>query len=270
MGKDSGIEWCTHTFNIAWGCIEASAGCDNCYARTLAHRYGIGWGKGAERRVFGEKHWREPLKWDATAKKAGERHRVFCSSMTDVFLNDGTITRERAKLWPLIAQTPNLDWLLLTKHPERFRGLESEFVSFVPNLWLGVSVEDEENKWRIDLLRRTSARVKFLSIEPLLGDVGDLNLEGIHWVIVGGESGPKARPMHPDWARSVRDQCVAAKVPFLFKQWGEYAPWSSTSDPTWMLNPERDVDMEPYRMRRVGKKSAGRELDGRLWDEYPS
>jgi protein gp37 len=238
VSENSKIEWCHHTFNIAWGCIKSSPGCDHCYAEGTANRYGTGWGPGAERRTFGEAYWAQPLKWNRRAAAEGVRERVFCSSMTDLFLNDATITTERRKLWPLIEATPNLDWLLLTKHSER---LAHNFLPSPPpeNIWLGVSVENNDYAWRVDHLRNVNAAVRFLSVEPMLGPV-DVDLTGIDWVICGGESGPHSRPMDPQWARDLRDRCVAAGVAFHFKQWGG-----------------RD------------KKAAGRILDGRTWDEYP-
>lgn len=260
MGQDSEISWCHHTFNIAWGCIEATAGCDNCYARVLAKRYGFDvWGKDVPRRTFGEKHWREPLKWNAAAIAAGERHRVFSSSMTDNFLNDRMIDAERDKLWPLIAETPALDWLLLTKHPERFPATLPPLLRY--NVWLGVSVEDNSAAWRVDMLRATHARVKFLSVEPMLGPIDKVDLTGIDWVIVGGESGPKARALDPGWARDVRDRCIAAGIAYHFKQWGEWAPVH-----------EKRVNDEfaAVGWERAGKKAAGRDLDGRTWDEFPA
>jgi protein gp37 len=170
----------------------------------LSHRYGFDvWGKDVPRRTFGEKHWREPLAWNAAAIKAGERRRVFSSSMTDNFLNDKTIDAEREKLWPLIAATPALDWLLLTKHPERFK---STLPNIIPaNVWLGVSVEDNSAAWRVDALRGVDAPVRFLSVEPMLGPIDKVSLTGIDWVIVGGESGPRCRPMDPAWAEDVRE-----------------------------------------------------------------
>ena len=255
MSANSKIEWCHHSFNIAWGCIEASAGCDHCYARPLARRYGYDvWGKGADRRIMSDAYWRTPLLWDRLAARAGERHRVFSSSMTDNFLNDPIIDREREKLWPLIERTPNLDWLLLTKHPERFR---ATLPATIPsNVRLGVSVEDNSVAWRVDAVRPYP---NFLSVEPMLGPVDRIDLTAVGWVICGGESGSGARPMDFRWARDLRDRCVAAGIPFLFKQWGEYAPAA------WALGGSEF----PHDMVRVGKANAGRELDGRTWDEFP-
>jgi protein gp37 len=217
MSAKSAIQWTTHTFNIAWGCIEASAGCNNCYARTFSKRMGYDvWGVGADRRTFDEKYWKQPLKWDRQARRADRRDRVFCSSMTDVFLNDPIINREREKLWPLITATPNLDWQILTKHPERFKATLPD--PLPPNVWLGVSVEKNDVAWRAEALRVTSPAVRFLSLEPLLGSLHRLSLDGVDWVIVGGESGAGWRPIDLDWARDLRDRCHALYIPFFFKQ----------------------------------------------------
>jgi protein gp37 len=239
VGKTS-IAWCDYTFNLAWGCIESSAGCDFCYARVLAHRYGFDvWGKGKPRRTFGAKYWNEPLRWNRSATALGERHRVFCSSMTDVFLNDKAIDVERIKLWPLIDQTSSLDWLILTKHPERFRG---NIPDVKPNVWLGVSVEDNSAAWRVDYLRRTPAAIRFLSVEPMLGPIDNVNLDGIDQVIVGGESGHGARLMDIAWVRDVRDRCTESGTAFFLKQLGGS-------------------------VNKRGHEDAI--LDGRRWTEYP-
>lgn len=276
MSANSKIEWCDHTFNIAWGCIESTAGCDHCYARTLAARYGFDvWGPGRERRTFGAEHWREPFKWDRAAAAAGERHRVFSSSMTDLWLNDPTIDREREKLWPLIEQTPHLDWLLLTKHAERIPWYLRVGAPF-PNAWVGVSVEDNSAAWRVDRLRRVAAAVRFLSVEPMLGPIDKVDLTSIDWVIVGGESGPGARPMNPRWVRELRDRCVDAGIPFFFKQWGEFAPGQALDTEAFRRASVRSGTVlvnqglhDQAFLFRAGKKGAGRILDGRTWDEFP-
>jgi len=223
VSKNSAIEWTDHTFNLAWGCVEAPyGGCDHCYARELSARYGFDvWGPGKERRTFGETYWKQPLKWDEEAAERGVRARVFCSSMTDVFLNDPIIDRERAKLWPLIRSTPNLDWLILTKHPERIAlNVPEAFPGAYPNVWLGVSVENLPAAWRVKMLAKLPAVVRFVSAEPLLGPLQALDLTGIDWVIVGGESGAKARPMDLTWVRDLRDQCSLVGAAFFLKQLG--------------------------------------------------
>ena len=252
MGKDSGIEWTHHTFNPWWGCVKVSDACLHCYAEAWAKRVGQElWGVNSARRFFGDAHWREPIRWNAEAERSGERRRVFCSSMADVFEDRPDLEPHRARLWELIAATPMLDWLLLTKRPEHVEA-SVPWSEWPQNVWLGTTAESQ--KWadiRIDVLSKIPARVRFLSCEPLLGYV-DLSrwLEDIDWVIAGGESGGKARPMQLAWARALRDQCTEAGVAFLFKQWGNWRP---------------DGEV----MERMSKKAAGRLLDDRTWDEYP-
>jgi protein gp37 len=207
MGKETGIGWTDHTFNIAWGCMKVSPGCKNCYADTFAKRTGHNvWGpkETTSRRTFGAKHWAEPMAWNEAAKREGVRKRVFCSSMCDVFEDHPTIDAEREKLWPLIRATPKLDWQLLTKRPERIAAnLPADWREGWPNVWLGTSVESREYLERIAALRHTPARLRFLSIEPLLGVMPTLRFElavepFIDWIIFGGESGPGHREMPMD------------------------------------------------------------------------
>ncbi|MFO0570194.1 MAG: phage Gp37/Gp68 family protein [Polyangiaceae bacterium] len=258
MGANTKIEWANDTFNTHWGCTEVSPACDNCYAKKLAKRYGFDvWGPNAPTRRLGEGHWREPLRWNALAARAGERRRVFCSSMADIFQGRADHAPLLARLWPLIEQTPNLDWLLLTKRPTKVAQLVPWSSAWAPNVWIGTTVENQE--WaekRIPYLLALPAVVRFVSAEPLLGPI-DLQpyLDGarrIDWVIAGGESGPAARPMEVAWVRELRDQCVTAGVPFHFKQWGTFGPREGFE-----------------RLVRLGKKNAGRAIDGRTWDELP-
>lgn len=249
--KDSKIQWTTHTFNLVWGCSKVSAGCKNCYADTLSHRYGFDiWGKDKPRRTMSTSYWQQPYKWDKAAAQAGERHRVFCSSMADVFEDHPTVKQERPRLWKLIEETPNLDWLLLTKRPENIA--ETVPVAWLGsprhNVWLGTSVEDQEmaNK-RIPELLKVSAVVRFLSCEPLLGPIhlcsprlggfiyGCLSA-GISWVIVGGESGHGARPMNIAWAIDIIDQCRETGVPVFVKQLGvrPYAGENVDGEKHWL------------------------------------
>jgi protein gp37 len=253
MGADTRIEWATHTFNPWSGCQKVSPACDHCYAETQAKRaprtFG-GWGPGAERKRTSESYWRQPLLWNKRAAKDGARPRVFCASMADVF--DNAVPEGwRRELWELIAATPYLDWLLLTKRPQNIaKMLPPLWGRGWANVWLGTTVENQaEADRRIPHLLAMPAAKRFLSCEPLLGPA-DLRriqygaaqwtdaLSGmiyygpgtapigprIDWVIAGGESGAHARPSHPDWFRSLRDQCQAAGVPFFFKQWGEWRP----------------------------------------------
>lgn len=317
------IEWADYTFNHVRGCTKVSPGCANCYAEAMSKRNPstLGtWGPQGTRVVAAENYWKLPLKWDREAKAAGERRRVFCASLADIFedwtgpmvdtkgnrlakaecwdrgggyiptdLHVGrdlvTMADVRVRLWHLILRTPNLNWLLLTKRPENVaRMLGPKGVNFYavegpvpcpqPNVWIGTTVEDRKHGLpRIDALRNTPAAVRFLSCEPLLEDLGTINLNGIHWLIAGGESGPHARPMHPNWARNLRDQCQAAGVAFHFKQWGAWLPkpmgdWK-TKDQLWLNEAQGHL----YRHGHLAKNwfpDYQRLLDGRTWDEFPA
>ncbi len=218
MAKDSPITWTDSTFNAWWGCFKISPGCKHCYADAFDHRLGGDhWGEKAPRRFFGDKHWNEPLKWSAAAIDAGIRRRVFCSSMSDVFEDRRDLDPHRERLWKLIDATAGgLDWLLLTKRPENFGMLPTA----PPNVWRGVTVEDADYLYRVDILRRTPAAVRFISYEPALGPIADaLNLDGIDWIVCGDESGKVRRPASVQWFADLRDKCVAAGVAFHFKQW---------------------------------------------------
>ena len=221
MSAKTIIAWTDHTFNIAWGCQKVSPGCKNCYADTLSKRYGASsvWGPGQPRRTFGAKHWADPLKWNAEANREGRQHRVFSSSMCDIFEDHPDITAERAKLWDLIERTPCLDWQLLTKRADRIAtNLPPTWGDGWPNVWLGVSIENNEYVSRADDLRRIPAAVHFVSYEPALGPLDELDLTGLDWLICGGESGPKYRPMDLQWVRDIRARCEDAGVSFFFKQ----------------------------------------------------
>jgi protein gp37 len=287
MGQDSKIEWTDHTFNPWIGCTKVSDGCKFCYAEIdsparISRAAGNElWGPNAGRKVKAESGWREPLAWDRAAAKAGERHRVFSASQSDVFEDRPDLIEPRARLFRLILATPNLDWLLLTKRPENIGGLwpvghdlTGPGAAEWPNIWLGTSVENQAMAdQRIPDLLKIPAAVRFLSMEPLIEDLGPIDLTGIDWVIVGGESGPKARPMHPDWARSIRDQCVAAGVPFFFKQWGDVMSVLNEDMPEDVYQGiDAAINLSGYGGNpwfRVGKKRAGRMLDGREWSEFP-
>ena len=229
MAYDTGIEWCNHTFNPWWGCTKLSQGCKHCYAETMSARFGQDiWGPGRQRRTFAEKHWHEPLKWDALAAATNIRARVFCASMADVFEDNRQLNDERTRLWHLIEETPHLDWLLLTKRPHLIAEMVPSAWLTDPreNVWYGTSVESPEVYARLDALRHTPAVVRFVSAEPLLAPLTDLDLAGLHWVIAGGESGSGARPMDEAWVRLIRDQFQAAGVAFFMKQMG--AVWART------------------------------------------
>lgn len=316
MSENTKIEWCDHTFNPWEGCQKVGPGCDHCYAETRNARFAggtaINWGPGAPRRRTSASNWNKPIAWNAQADafmaKHGRRQRVFCASLADVFDN-AVDPQWRADLFALILATPNLDWLLLTKRIGNVRGMLAELshgndpdlslldMMPLPNVWIGATITSQDEADRdIPKLLQVPARVRFLSMEPLLGpvdldsaarlpcpnshgivmdpetgsydccracDFTGLSYEwGIDWVIVGGESGPGARPMHPEWARSLRDQCQAAGVPFLFKQWGEHAPNWLNDDAGNKIDGSEWID-------RMGKKAAGRLLDGREWDGAP-
>jgi len=233
------------------------------------------WGADAPRRFFSDTHWKGPLVWNEDARHAGLRERVFCASMADVFERRSDLNEERAKLWRLIDRTPNLDWLLLTKRPQNIERVVPWGNDWPANVWLGTSVENQTlAEKRLPFLLRNPAAVRFLSCEPLLGQVNlrpwfkKKGLHPIDWVIAGGESGGKARPMHPDWALSLLRQCEDVNIPFHFKQWGHWVPvelMNETSKPRLLeFSNERSVEMV-----RVSKKLAGRILEGTTWNGIP-
>jgi protein gp37 len=276
MAQNSSIEWTDHTFNPWWGCSKVSPACDNCYAELWAKRMGHQvWGSAADRRFFSDAHWNEPLGWNEDARVARHRKRVFCASMADVFERRSELNPQRIRLWHLIEQTPWLDWLLLTKRPQNISHMAPWGDDWPANVWLGTTVESQVfAEKRLPFLLQNGAVVRFLSCEPLLGPL-DLSswfhkkgVYPIDWVIAGGESGPRSRPMHPDWAGKLLHQCQKAKVPFHFKQWGHWAPINATAPnvPAQILSlaEERPVKMIP-----LGKKAAGRLLEGTTWNGFP-
>lgn len=274
MSENSKIEWTDNTFNPWEGCVKISPACDNCYAAARDNRLhqGANWGKDAARFPHTDSYWRQPLKWNRDAEASGKRARVFCGSLCDVMEDRPDLQRYRERLYLLIERTPNLDWLLLTKRPQNFRRFlpESWLETPLPNVWGMTTVESNTYHWRIDALIATPFAIRGLSCEPLLENLRiekQLGTGLINWVIAGGESGRSARPSHPDWIRSLRNQCQAAGVSFFFKQWGEYLPagqdGSLDSAGRKVLNCS-DIAM------RVGKKIAGAFLDGREWKEFPA
>jgi protein gp37 len=235
MGLKSAIEWTESTWNPVTGCTKISQGCKFCYAERMAERL----------QAMGQTNYRNgfrltlqpqmlelPLKWKRP-------QRVFVNSMSDLF-HEGVLLDYIQRVFDVMRRADWHRFQVLTKRADRLAELDS-FLEWPHNVWMGVSVESLDHVDRIDHLRRTRARVKFLSLEPLLGPLPGLNLQGIDWVIVGGESGPGARPIEESWILDIRDQCRDAQVAFFFKQWGGQ-----------------------------NKKKTGRLLEGRTWDEMPT
>lgn len=279
MSKKSCIEWTHHTFNPWWGCEKVSEACRNCYAEAFARRLGHNvWGRTSVRRPASPAYWEQPHKWNREAERAHVRQRVFCASMADVFEDRRDLDSHRERLWKLIADTPSLDWLLLTKRPEQVHNLVPWKAEWPHNVWIGTTVENQQcADERLPHLARLPAARRFISCEPLLEKLEisswlkpcSQTLYPINWVIAGGESGPKARPMLPTWAMSLRDTCVSEEVPFFFKQWGCWIPVENNVDGRAQTVLDAET-MQPFLMRRVTKVLAGRELDGRVWNEIPA
>lgn len=300
--ENSEISWTHHTWNPWIGCTKVSDGCKFCYAETLMdHRYGkVKWGPQGTRIRTSEAYWKQPYKWNRKAQKEGIRYRVFCASLADVFEDREELIEWRRDLLILMENTPYLDWLLLTKRPENVMSMIEQasgtynahtwFEGMDRRVWIGTSVEDQKNAdKRIPHLLEIPARIRFLSCEPLLGPIDFRKVPGFNqmgldlsgwWVIVGGESGSKARPMHPDWARQLRDQCASAGVPYHFKQWGEYVPAAVNVHATWIdkdvcglsgsyVPPDHRLRIYGQDFAKMGKHNAGRILDGQEWNEFP-
>ena len=270
MGANSKIEWTTHTFNPWWGCTKVSEACKHCYAEAWAKRLGQDvWGPKPLRRTMGEGHWKQPLKWNQDAFGMKDRPRVFCASMADVFEDREELISHRYRLFDLVEATPNLDWLLLTKRPQNVKALARWGSEWPENVWLGTTVELQSRAEELlPHLQAIPAKVRFISAEPLLGP---LHIEPwltttIDWVITGGESGPKARPASPQWFTDLHAQCMRQEVAFHFKQWGDWAPGDGENLPAIRMALAHDGT----EMFRVGKKVAGRTLNGRLHDGLPN
>ena len=234
MATNSHIEWTDATWNPVTGCMKISPGCKHCYAERLANRL----------KLMGQRNYRNgfevtlqpqmlelPLRWKGPK-------RIFVNSMSDLFHEEVPLEFIQ-RVFQIMCTANWHQYQVLTKRAERLKEL-SQCLSWAPQIWMGVSVENPDYVERIDHLRKTGAHVKFLSLEPLLAPLRKLDLSGIDWVIVGGESGPGARPIDPEWVVDIRDQCMRARVAFFFKQWGG-----------------------------ARKKRTGRELEGRTWDQMP-
>lgn len=234
MAENSSIEWTESTWNPLTGCAKISPGCKHCYAERMAKRLQAmgqpNYAHGFQLTIH-ENALEKPLEW----KKPQV---IFVNSMSDLFHKDVPV-EFILEVFDVMRRAHWHTFQVLTKRAERLEEINPQ-IEWPENAWMGVSIETQDYVYRIDHLRRTHAKVKFLSLEPLLGPLENLNLRGINWAIVGGESGPGARPVMQEWVTSIRDQCLAAKVPFFFKQWGG-----------------------------VHKKRAGRILEGRTWDEMP-
>ncbi|MCU1336819.1 MAG: hypothetical protein JWO19_2400 [Bryobacterales bacterium] len=234
MANNSPIEWTDATWNPVTGCDKISPGCKHCYAERMAKRlkaaHNPNYKNGFELTLQPQMLIR-PSEWKSPK-------RIFVNSMSDLFHDDVPLEYIQ-RVFSVMNEAHWHQYQILTKRAERLEELSSK-LEWAPHIWMGVSVESSKYLDRIDCLRRTNAHVKFLSLEPLLGPLPDMNLRGIDWAIVGGESGPGARPMDPAWVTDIRDQCTSAGLAFFFKQWGG-----------------------------VQKKKTGRMLEGRTWDQMP-
>jgi len=292
MAENTAISWATHTFNPWMGCTKVSPACDGCYAEAMMDkRYGkVQWGPHGERVRTAPANWKQPLKWNRQAEKDGTRPFVFCASLADVF--DNQVPPEwRVDLFRLIGQTPNLVWLLLTKRPQNIIRLGGHAITALladpsmPLGWprnaaIGTTVEDQQradtNVFHLVRARHTlKPAFAFLSCEPLLGPITIEDITEIDWVITGGETdqgGHRARPTHPDWFRSLRDQCATAGVAYHHKQNGE---WLSTeADEAFTpdhgrAEPPTFIFDDGEAVFRIGKKYTGRMIDGVTHDAFP-
>lgn len=252
--SETQIEWTDATWNPVAGCSLSSAGCQNCYAMLMARRLeamGVPKYKGLTQKSGKKVTWNGVVKEDTPSLlipiKWKKPRKVFVNSMSDLFheeVSDDFIL----SVWEVMRKTPQHNYQILTKHPERMRQIMSDTIKTVlPNVWLGTSIENSEVIARISELRKTPAAIRFISFEPLIDSVGSVNLENIHWAIVGGESGNRARPIKEEWIDEIHAQCNSHKTAFFFKQWGS---WGKDN-------------------QKRSKKANGREYRGRIWDEMP-
>ncbi|TBR30791.1 MAG: DUF5131 family protein [Reyranella sp.] len=249
------IEWTDATWNPVAGCSIVTAGCTHCYAMEMAKRLeamGVPKYAGLTRKSGKRTVWNGVVREDRTALKLPytwkKPRKIFVNSMSDLF-HERVSASFISDVWQIMRDTPRHNYQILTKRPERMAKFVSSTIKTVlPNVWLGTSIESREVVDRLDYLRRAPAAIRFISFEPLIGPVGRINLTGIHWAIVGGESGRAARPIREEWIDEIHDQCVQHRTAFFFKQWG-----------TWGKD-----------NRRRSKKANGREYRGRTWDEMPA
>ena len=239
--KNTNIEWADHTFNPWWGCTEVSPACDHCYARTFANRLGFSiWGQDSPRRLLTDGNWNQPALWDRSARNAYRVDTVFCGSMCDILEQRPELHAVRLRLLDTIAATPNLRWLLLTKRPQNFERMMPWLRDASARICVMTTVETPQYYWRIAALTRFAegTRLKVgLSCEPLLAALTDIPLDGVNWVIAGGESGSGSRPVRLSWLRELRDDCQRARVPFFFKQWGSQHPHRTLDGREWSETP---------------------------------
>ena len=328
MADTTNIEWADATLNYWIGCTQIAPACDNCYALTWGKRFGVKWGNHPRHRTA-ETTRKKLHKYQRNAAKFfaehGRRQRIFINSLSDFF--DNQVPEEwRAEAWEDFRQCPDLDILLLTKRPQNIIKMLPDFWDEIKdNIWCGTTAENQEAvETNIPYLIKIDCAVRFVSYEPALGPVNFTRIKveegyldalqnymavdvgggyfdnfptfsnGVDWVIAGGESGPNARPAHPDWFRSVRDQCELAEIPHLFKQWGEHLPWELEIAPFWESQNGQhedshtlfpgDMDSDPNwddglwavndgeahaAFQRIGKKNTGRKLDGVTHDGFP-
>lgn len=249
------IEWTDATWNPVAGCTIVSAGCTNCYAMEMAKRLEamrVDKYAGLTRRSGNRTIWNGVVKEDRTAldipRKWKKARKIFVNSMSDLF-HEQVSDEFILSVWQVMRETPRHSYQILTKRPDRMASLiASKIPEVLPNVWLGTSVEDADAATRIDHLRAVPAAIRFISFEPLIGAVGEIDLRDIHWAIVGGESGKSARPIKEDWIDEIYDQCVSNNTTFFFKQWG-----------TWGKD-----------NKRRSKKANGREYRGQTWDDMPT
>lgn len=325
MADKTAIEWTDATWNPVVGCSKVSEGCRNCYAMSVAHRNAA---MGSERYSGLTEKRPSGVEWNGTVRTVSQAldqplrwkrpRRIFVNSMSDLFHPDvspffidrvfAVMETAEQHTFQILTKRPEVMLKYISLYDEHIRntGYPQGFAGRFPHVWLGVSVENQKTAdERIPLLLQVPAAVRWLSMEPLLGPVNlsqflrsySIGSPGaaptwrsIDWVVVGGESGHRARPLHPHWVRSLRDQCKDARVPFLFKQWGEWKPINPQSSEDWCTNiegpiaimdsmgyrwedepmmPTADVINSCWELQKLGKKAAGRILDGRTWDEYP-